>query len=172
MSPKRQSPVWIRAQAIMSRKVSIYVDLEILITFANEIKNSCSIFLLIRIFTQQEIIGCSFGACPVKWHIDCDFIYKLALLFNLDCETAEIGRLFALFKFLLDCNCWMSKLLLVFRIWGTHCDVMNFDFIVSWVFFMQLIKMLWNLFLIFDSIVERLNDVWCIEKSLDCILVD
>jgi len=156
----------------MSGEVCIHVDFKILVTLAYQIKNSCSIFLFIWVFTHQEIINYCFRACPIKWHIDCDFIYKLTLLFNLDCETVEIGRLFALFELFFDRDCWMSKLLLVFRIWWAYCNVMNFDLIICWVFFMQLIKMLWNLLLIFDGIVERFYDVWSIEQSLDCILID
>ena len=153
MSPKRESPFWIRAQAIMSCEVCINVDFKILIAFADEVENSYSIFLFISIFAHQKIIGYYLRACPVKWYINCDFIYNLALLFNLDCKAVEIRRLFALFKFLLYRNCWMRKLLLVFRIRGTYCNVMNFDLIISWVFFIKLIKMLWNLFLIFNSII-------------------
>ena len=156
----------------MSRKVSVNIDIMILIALTDEFKNDSRIFLFLSIFAHQEVVDCRFRWCSIDGHIDNNFVSNLSFFFDLNAKGNEDCAELWFFEFLFNSNGWMSELLCVFRIWRVNCDVVDLYFIVFWVFLIYFAKSSFDLLCFVDGCIERSDDVRGVKESFDGVLVD
>lgn len=131
------------------------------------------VLLLSLVLANQEVGGSWLRRCPIQGQIDRDaFLCLSVFIFNFDGVATQEGLLFAFEELFLQSKCWMGDFLLVLLIWWSHHNRVDLNLVMSAVFFIQLrVKVDYLLFLL-DGVVKTVDRVRCIEKTLNCILVD